>query len=425
MDERFEILKRYNLWGENAFDLGYVRREYTEKLYKSTGNRLIKVLVGQRRVGKSYLLRQIAMHLVENGVDKKNTFFVNRELRDFGFLENEADLDALFKLYMKEVKPKGKIYLFIDEIQNIKDWERFVNSYSQDYTQDCEVLISGSNSKMLSGELATLLSGRYIKFKIFPFSYDEYLGISGKERERESYIDYINIGGMPEMYHLTSPEIKDNYITSLRDTILLRDIITRYKISDANLLEDIFVYVCNNASNMLSINNVVNYFKSKGRKCSYETVAAYLKYIKDAFLIYRVDRFRLCGKSVVAGIGKYYVNDLAFRNFLYKGFNYGTGYQLENLIYLDLLRAEFAVYVGDIKGKEVDFVASHNDRIVYIQSTYMLTDEATTRREYAPLEAINDSFEKYVVSMDDFTKPIYKGIRHIQAWNVRDVLKRE
>ena len=173
MDNRFGILKKYNFWGESKIPVGYLRTEYTDKIYSYSGkNRLIKVLVGQRRVGKSYILRQLALRLIENGVDSKNTLFINCELSEFSFIQTHKDLDDLIKLYRNELKPQGRIYIFLDEVQNVKEWERAINSYSQDYIDEYEVFISGSNSKMLSGELATLLSGRYICFDIFPFSFN-------------------------------------------------------------------------------------------------------------------------------------------------------------------------------------------------------------------------------------------------------------
>ena len=182
------------------------------------------------------------------------------------FLKTNEDLDSLFNLYLKQINPQGRIYLFIDEIQNVEGWERFANSYSQDYTAEYELFISGSNSKMLSGELATLLAGRYVEFAIYPFSYTEFLGITQKENNKVHYLEYMQSSGMPELYHLSQPEVQRNYISALKDTVLLRDIIQRQNIKDAKLLEDIFVYLVNNASNLISIRNITNYFKSSGRK---------------------------------------------------------------------------------------------------------------------------------------------------------------
>ena len=420
MDERLEKLKKYNLWSENIPSLGFARTEYTDKIYAYKGNRLIKVLVGQRRVGKSYILRQLASKLVESGINKKNIFFVNRELADFDFIKTYKDLDELFKLYKTELNPQGRIYLFIDEIQNIEGWEQIINSYSQDYIDEYEVFISGSNSKMLSGELATLLSGRYVSFEIFPLSFTEYIGITQKEQTKQSFVEYMSSGGLPELFMLSNQELKRNYISAVKDTVLLRDIIQRHSIKDARLLEDIFVYLVNNASNLISVRNISNYFKSSGRKTSYDTVSSYIGYIEDAYLVHRAERYNIKGKETIAGNCKYYINDLSFNNYLYQGFGYGIGYMLENIVYLDLVRNGFDVYVGSIKDKEVDFVAIKGDRIIYVQSTYMLIDEQTIEREYSALEAIDDSYEKIVVSMDDIALPIRKGIKHIQVWSLKD-----
>ena len=422
MDERFDKLKKYNFWGENTPSLGYIRTEYTDKLYAFKGNRLIKVLVGQRRVGKSYILRQLASKLVESGVDKKNIFFVNRELADFDFIKTYKDLDELFKLYKTQLNPQGRIYLFIDEVQNIEGWEHIVNSYSQDFVDEYELFISGSNSKMLSGELATLLSGRYVSFEIFPFGFNEYIGITEKEQTKQSFTEYMSSGGMPELFLLPDQESKRNYMSAVKDTVLLRDIIQRHNIKDARLLEDIFVYLVNNASNLLSVRNISNYFKSSERKTSYDTVAAYIAYIEDTFLVHRCNRYDIKGKDTLSGNAKFYINDLAYKNYLYSGFGYGMGYKLENLIYLELRRAGYEVYVGAMRDKEIDFVAKKGDRVIYLQSVFVLADEQTYKREYAPLEAIPDNYEKFVVSLDDFSLPSNNGIRHIQVWDLCSLL---
>ena len=180
MEEYFKLLEKYNLWGKKSFDFGFKRESYTQKIIDFTGTRLVKVLVGQRRSGKSYILRQVAAELVSQGVNPVNILIINREFTDFDFLKTHKELDELIKTYIKELKPQGRVYIFIDEIQNIEQWERVVNSYSQDYSDSYELFITGSNSKMLSGELATLLSGRYVNIEIFPLSYSEYLGITKK-----------------------------------------------------------------------------------------------------------------------------------------------------------------------------------------------------------------------------------------------------
>lgn len=422
MDEKFELLRKYNLWDGNRIDTGYERPLYTERIAGYLGNRLVKVLTGQRRAGKSYILRQVAMNLIRKGVDAKNILFINRELTAFDFLATYTELDQLIRLYLKELNPQGRVYLFIDEVQDIEGWERVVNSYSQDYTAEYELFITGSNSKMLSSELSTLLSGRYVEFSIHPLSYDEYITVKNLSADRRSYMEYMQDGGFPELQNLSGKEVKRNYVSALKDTVFLKDIIRRYTIKDVRLLEDLFAYLVNNASNLLSIHNIANYFKSKGRKTSYETVATYIGYIEEVFLAHRAERYNIKGKEIISGTYKYYMNDLAFKNYLYSGMGYGIGYLLENLVYLELVRAGYEVYVGSIKDKEVDFVAMKEDRVIYIQSTYILTDEQTISREYAPLESISDNYEKVVVSLDELALPLREGIRHVQAWRLNEIL---
>jgi len=423
MDEIFKNLRKYNFWDKEQPKLGFRREFYLEQISKFCGNSLVKVISGQRRCGKSYLLRQIASQLIKNGTSARNILYINKEYLEFDDVKTYRDLDQLIKKYEQMMKPKGKIYLFIDEIQNIDQWERVVNSYAQNFAKEYEIFISGSNSRMLSGELATLLSGRYVNFEVLPFSFDEYCGIKHLEKNRESYMAYLQSGGLPELYALPEEDMKIRYTASVKDTVLLHDIIQRYDIRDPKLLEDLFVYVLNTVSNLMSVNNIVNFFKSKGRKVSYDTVANYLAHIEDCFLIHRVDRYNIKGKEIIAGNVKYYCNDLSFKNYLYSGFSHGVGYLLENLIYLELRRKGYNVYVGSLQNKEVDFVAQKNDRTLYIQSAYLLADETTIEREYAALNAIQDHHEKILLSMDEFHFPNRNGIRHVQAWNLADYVQ--
>lgn len=423
MEDNLKSLEKYNFWNGNVPQLGFLRTEYTSKILNYSNNKLIKVVVGQRRTGKSYILRQIANELISSGVNPKNIFYINKEFIDFDFVSHYKDLENLVNLYKSRLKPKGKIYLFIDEIQNIEEWERFVNSYSQDYTESYELYISGSNSKMLSGELATLLSGRYVNFEIFPFSFVEFANVTNTEISKQTYIHYMESGGLPELFVLPNEDTKRHYTASVKDTVLLRDVIQRHKINDAKLLEDVFVYLVNNSSNLLSVNNIVNYMKSNGRKTTYDTVSNYIKYIEDTFLIHKAERYDIKGKDTLLGTCKYYTNDLAYKNYLYSGFGFGIGYLLENLIYLELRRFGYDVFVGTMPNKEVDFVAKKADSLLYVQSAYLMIDEETTQREYTSLEAINDNYEKIVVSLDDVKFPQREGIKHIQAWNLHEFLK--
>jgi len=422
MTENITALKKNNFW-ENKFpSVGLIRNNYLDKINDFIENKLIKVLVGQRRVGKSYLLRQTIYRLIENGVKPKNIFYINKEYTDFDFITNYSELETLISEYKNELKPKGKVYIFIDEIQNITGWEHLINSYSQNYTNDYEIFISGSNSQLLSGELASLLSGRYIQFQILPFSYQEYISIKQLENSKKSFLQYLQTGGLPELFHLPNDETKRHYVSSIRDTVLLRDIIQRYNIKDARLLQDIFSFLVNNASNLISISSIVKYFAGKNRKTNYETVANYIEYLKNTFLIHQVDRYNIKGKEVLAGNNKYYINDLSFKNYLYSGFEYGIGYMLENIIYLQLINSGYNVYIGYLRNKEIDFVATKNNKTIYLQVAYLLIDKTTIEREYSELESIPDNFEKFVVSLDDIALSNKNGIKNVLAWQINEIL---
>ncbi len=422
MLDKIAILKKYNFWNGQVINSGFTRELYIQRIANFLNNKLVKVLVGQRRTGKSYILRQIMQQLFDVGVQKKNIFYINKEFTDFDFIETYQDLDELIKLYIAQIKPKGKVYLFFDEIQNIKSWEKLVNSYSQDYTLDCEIFITGSNSELLSGELSTLLSGRYIQFEILPFSYFEYISYFKLKNNKEAFLQYLNMGGLPELFNLHNNEAKRHYVSALKDTILLRDIIQKYKIKDAKLLDDIFSFLVNNASNLISITNIINYFKSKNRKTNYETISNYINYLATSYLIHQTEKYNISGKEILAGTYKFYINDLAYKNYLYPGFSYGIGYKLENLVYLQLKNAGFDVYVGYLRNKEVDFVGIKNSKKLYVQVSYLMTEPEIIKREYASLASIKDNFSKIVVSLDDVTFVENEGIKHIQVWNLNEYL---
>jgi len=422
MLEKFAKLKKYNFWDSEFPDAGLLRVSYLDKINSFIGNKLIKVLVGQRRAGKSYLLRQIIHSLIDKGVNPRNIFYINKEYTDFDFISHYTELEELISIYQTELKPVGKIFLFIDEVQRINGWEHLVNSYSQNYTRNYEIFISGSNSQLLSAELATLLSGRYIQFQILPFSYIEFIGIEKSGNSKESFIKYLKSGGLPELFHLPNDETKRHYLSAVRDTVLLHDIIERYNIKDIRLLEDLFSFLVNNASNLISINSIVKHFSGKNRKTNYETIANYIANLQSTFLIHQVDRFSIKGKEILAGTHKYYINDLAFKNYLYSGFEYGYGYMLENIIYLQLIGAGYQVYIGFMRNKEIDFVATKAQRTIYVQVAYSLVDKITIEREYAELEAIPDNYEKFVVSLDDMQLPDKNGIMHVLAWKINEIL---
>ncbi len=422
MREVFNKISLYNFWEGNMPAIGYIRTSYLEKIVKYTNNKLVKVLTGQRRVGKSYLLRQIINKLVvEKNVDPKNIFYLNKEFLAFDEINNYADLEKVFEYYRNTLNVKGKIYIFLDEVQNIENWEIFVNSYAQDFTNNYEVFITGSNSKLLSGELASLLSGRYIQFEIYPFSFEEYVDYKKLNPTKNTFLSYLQTGGLPEMFNFNNEEIERHYIESLKNTIILRDIVQRYNIKDVGLLDDIFKYVTINIGNLTSLNRIVKYFKNMHKKTNYETLSSYVNYLKDTYIIHEAERYDLRGKKVLGGVRKYYLNDLAFKNYLFGILPSDIGYNLENYVYLQLKRMGYNVSIGMLRDKEIDFMAQKSNQIAYIQVAYLLTDQNTIDREFGNLLKIKDNHKKIVISMDDIRFSDYKGIIHIHPWDMINI----
>jgi predicted AAA+ superfamily ATPase len=417
--EIFKRIEKYNNWEGQLIQTGYERKEYLEKITQYIGIRLVKVLIGQRRAGKSYLLRQIMSFLVsQKGVNPKNIFFINKEFTSFDDIQTSSDLEELFLFYKKQLKVEGKIFLFLDEVQNIEAWETFVNSYSQDFTQEYEVFVSGSNSNLLSGELATMLSGRYIEFEILPFSYLEFADVRNLAVGKKSFLEYLQTGGLPEMLHLGSEELKRNYTSSLKNTVILRDILDRHTIKDLPLLEELFKFLSVNVGNLTSISSIISYFKSRQKKTNYETVSGYIQFLTDTFIFHQADRYNLRGKQVLGGTCKYYLNDLAFKNFLFGVFPVDIGYNLENYVYLQLRRMGYEVSVGILNNLEIDFVAQKSDKTIYVQVCYLLSNENVVAREFGNLLKIKDNHLKFVVSLDDIKFSNYEGIIHLHPWEL-------
>ncbi len=420
-DTIFNEIRNYNNWDKVLDIPGFERSFYLSRFDNYIGNNLIKVLVGQRRVGKSYLLRQIINFLItKKNVLQKNIFYLNKEYTSFREINSYKQLEHLFKHYQNVIQPEGKVYVFIDEIQNIENWELFVNSYSQDFTNTYELFISGSNSTLLSGELASHLSGRYIEFEILPFDFNEYLGINNLTENRENFINYLKTGGLPELYHINSEEVQRHYIDSLKSTIILRDIAARHKIKDLTLLEDIFSFLCANIGNMTSFSSIVNYFKSKQRKTNYETISTYVGYLINTFIFHQTERFQLQGKQVLGGEYKYYLNDLSFKNLLFGFRATDIGYNLENFVFIQLKRMGYNVSIGKLKNLEIDFVAQKPGKTIYIQATYLLNSPKVIEREFENLLQINDNHEKFVISLDEVQFSDYKGIKHIRPWELKN-----
>lgn len=417
MNEFLNPLKKYNFWDNQKIELGVIRTEYLQKVKNFLGNRLIKVLTGQRRSGKSYLMRQLIFHLHNQGVHPHNILYINKEFAGFDFIRNNQDLNECINLYLAEIKPEGKVYLFFDEVHLIENWEKVINSYSQDYTSEYELIISGSNASILSGELSSLLSGRYISFEIFPFSFTEYCLTTGKNQDKTAFLDYLTSGSLPELFNLSMPETKVHYIQDLKNTIVLKDIVLRHNIKDVSMLESLFAFLVQNIANPVSIPNLVNYLKSNKVITNFNTLSNYIEYLKQTYVIHEVQRFDMRGKKILSGLKKFYLNDLAFRNYLFSNFEPGLGYLLENFVFIELKRNGYTVFTGFDQNREVDFVAIKNGVTRYIQVCYLITGEEVIKREFGNLETIKDNYEKMVISMDDVSLGNRNGIIHSVAWN--------
>lgn len=415
MIENIAKIERFNFWMHDLHT-GFLRQQYLQRITKYDDTQLVRVLVGQRRVGKSYILRQLIKNLIEKGVDRKATLYINMEYLEFDFIKTPSDLVDFVNTVFSDVDGNAGYHVFIDEVQNIEGWERAVNAMSQDFTRKISVYITGSNSKLLSGELATHLSGRYIQFLILPYVFAEFCEIQNIPQNKESYIQFLSSGGMPELLNLPDEDSKRNYMQSLYDTIILRDILGRQNVRDVVLLKDIFIFLANNISNLVSIQSLVKYFKGQNRNTNYQTVSQYISYLEDAFVIHRCDRYNLAGKEVLSGTSKYYLNDLSFCNYLFGSMLTGYGYQLENLVYLELRHREFEIYCGTLRNKEVDFVATKGDKTGYYQVSFSLFDETTREREYASLLSIKDNFPKNIITLDDFVGREVSGIRIKQVY---------
>lgn len=412
-----EILEKYNYWNDKEIKSGYFRKIYVENFSGYLNNRLVKVILGQRRVGKSYFLRMIIKRLIEKkGVPRKNILYINKDIAELDFVNSSEQVLQVVNEYRRIMAPEGKVFIFLDEVQEIKGWEKAVNSLSQDYLYDYELFITGSNANLLSAELSTYLSGRYIGFEVFPFSYEEYLGFNRLEKNKESFLTYLKNGGMPESYNLKDTEIKKNFILSLKDSIVLRDIVKRHNVRDVYLLEKLINFMIDSIGSLFSINSVVNYLKSAGYKANCETIGNYIDYLKQSYFIHETDRYDMKGEKILGGEKKYYLNDLGFKYFLSSSFDFSVSKYLENAVYLDLRRKGYTVYTGKIRNKVIDFIAEQNKVKKYIQVCYLLADESVVEREFGNLELIDDNFEKYVLSLDDVNLGNKKGIIHVNAW---------
>lgn len=420
----FDILKKYNFWDGQKIPCGFFRNSYFDQIRSMTGNKLVKVILGQRRSGKSFLLRMIMQHLIDSGVSANNILYINKEFDELNEISDNISLLKAVNEYIEKMKPMGKIYLFLDEVQEIDSWEKAVNSFAQNYVTEFEVFITGSNAHMLSGELATYLSGRYITINVYPFSFEEFCDSKNISKDKTSFMEYMKTGGIPEIIFLNNYDNQLNYMKVLRDSIILRDVITRYNVRDAYLLDRIYAFTADSIGSFTSVNSLANYMKSNGYSGNIETVGSYLGYLENAFLIHKSVRFDIKGKKMFSREKKYYLNDVGFRSFFSSSFDSAIGKYLENIIFISLLRNGYSVYTGTINGSEIDFIAEKNGEKQYIQVTYLLSSDEIINREFGNLEMINDNYPKTVVSLDEMSFGNRNGIRHMTAWEFEKELRK-
>ena len=394
------------------------RDTYINKIRPFIGNELIKVLTGIRRSGKSVMLELIKDELRSQGVpDSQFITFSFESMANAAYCTANALYD---ELTVRISSIQGKSYLFFDEIQEVEGWERCINSARVDF--DCDIYITGSNAKLLSGELATHLGGRYVEFVIYPFSFKEYLEYRTPKKESQQISDefktYLDTGGMPFLANLNNHTSSIQYLRDLYNSIILKDVVKRNNIRDVDLLERIITYVLANIGHTFSARSISNYFKSENRKAAPETIMNYIKACCDAYLFYKISREDLPSKKMLSINEKFYIVDQGIREAVYGGNTQGIDQTLENIVCMELIRRGYDVTIGKIGEKEIDFVAKKENRKLYIQVAYLLSSEDTIDREFGVYSSVRDNYPKYVLSLDDFDMS-RDGIKHM---NIRDFL---
>jgi predicted AAA+ superfamily ATPase len=384
----------------------YIRNTYLKKVEPYIGKEIIKVLTGQRRVGKTILLKQI-QYLVQQLDKKANTIYVNKEQHEFKQIKNADDL---FEYIESQLQPKQSNYVFIDEIQEIQDFEIALR---QLLVKGVDIYCTGSNANMLSGDLATHLSGRYIEFHINSLSYTEFMEMHQLPNNNDTLNKYIRYGGLPYLVNLPlSDEIVYGYLKSIYNTIILKDIVARYNIRDVDFLDRLVEYLSDNLGSYVSSNKISDFLKSQRVHLSVNTVMNYLKYLSSSFFINKVERIDIIGKKRFEINDKYFFTDLGLMHSIIPFTGAQIGSVFENLVYNQLIYEDYKVYIGKHQDREIDFVAQKGNITKYIQVAYQLPDEKVREREFGNLLKIEDNYEKIVVSADEFTTD-YKGIKHI------------
>lgn len=413
----------YNLFRDSKREVFSMveRKEYLEKIKKWREKDVIKVVTGIRRCGKSTLLEQYRDYLISTGVSSEQIIFINFEDLEF---EELLDYHKLYSYIKERLIPDRYTYIFLDEIQKVESFEKTVDSlYIKEKT---DIYITGSNAYMLSGELATLLSGRYVEISMLPLSFSEYCQLKEKNNYNELFAEYMQNGGFPYIAQIDdSKEKADMYLEGIYNTIIIKDIEERQKrrendpnkrkITDLSLLRNIAKFLASSVGNPVSVKSISDYITSSGRKVSANTVNDYLDALVEAFIFYPVERYDIVGKQTLKMNQKLYIVDTGIRRYLLPRRNYDLGFSLENIVFLELLRRGFKVNIGKVGLTEVDFIAEKNNRLHYYQVTASLIDENTFKREITPLQNISDNYPKTILTLDRFTLGDYEGIEVVNA----------
>ena len=381
-----------------------IRENYLKKIRPFYGQDLIKVITGIRRSGKSVILRQIINEIKESGVRDENIIYINFELTDYSDIKTYKDLDEYIKM---RIVNQDKYYLFLDEIQHVKEWERTINSYKAKYADKISIFVTGSNSDLLSSELATILSGRYVSFKITPFSFKEVCDFKKYELDKyyleEPFNDYVKWGGLPQRFSLNDEYEIRTYLMDVYNSIVVKDIVNRFNVTDLDLFNRIAEYLVTTKSKTFSAENLVKYFEiNDDRRVGKTTLYNYLEYMSKAYLINKVDRYDVRGKRILNGKYKYYLTDLGLGQILNVPKREQMGAYLENIVYNELIYRGYDVKVGNFDGGEIDFIALKNGGKEYYQVCYNLADDKIIKREFDIYKKIEDNYPKYVISMDKF-----------------------
>ncbi len=390
----------------------FKRNLYLKKIAPFINKPVIKVITGMRRVGKSYLVKLIIEDLKGQDIGEDAILYINKESLDYDFIRDYNELNKYVKEKFKETQ--GQKYLFIDEVQEIQAWERAVSSLFSE--GDIDIYITGSNAHLLSSEIATLISGRYITIPVYSLSFDEFLLFRGKKKKdiSDAFLMYLRCGGFPALHHFDlNEEIVYQYIGSLYNTILLKDVIKRNNVRNVTLLENITRYIFDNIGNIFSAKKVSDYVKSQKMKVGVETVQNYISYLLSTFAVHKAPRYDIKGKRLLEFHEKYYLGDIGLRHALLGYKEADISGVLENIVFLELLRRGYRVYIGKIGDKEIDFIAEKEKRKIYIQVAYLLSSKETVERELSALMRVKDNYPKYIISMDTIFGDDLEGVQRL------------